>query len=114
MFDVASISSIEAQIDFFEKRQISAGSTKYLFYASSQQRYMAKIIYCYEQVKTGLWKDRWILRGYLPISIWDWSNDNSGIRQDIDYVVKGDSVDLVYNGKVALTVNPLPASKALR
>lgn len=108
LIEARSMSEIETNLFFVEKKEVVAGRSRFLFYTSYPYRGMATTtIYCYEHVKTG----NWILRGLLPITSWDYRETASGIHRDISFVANGDSVDLVCNEVPVFTIKPQPSSQ---
>lgn len=110
LIEARSISEIETNLFFAEKKEVIAGRSRFLFYTSYPYRGIATTtIYCYEHVRTG----NWILRGLLPITSWDYRETTSGIHREISFVANGDSIDLVCNEALIFTIKPQPSSQGL-
>ena len=108
MVETRSTSEIEANFVFNEKKEVRAGAARFLFYTSNPYRGIATTtVYCYEQVRTG----RWILRGFLPVTTWDYREVTSGIHRKIEFTTNGESVSISCNGVSVFTLNPQPSSR---
>ena len=110
LIEARSISEIETNLFFVEKKEVIAGRSRFLFYTCFHYRGIATTtIYCYEHVKTG----NWILRGLLPVTSWDYRETASGIHREIKFVANDDSADVFCNEVLIFTLKPQPSSRGV-
>lgn len=96
---------IEANIAFREKHLIRAGQSKFAFYTGYPYRGLpTDVLYCYEQVGDGTW----ILRGLFPVTAWDFRRTTSGINNGVEFAAYSNSVDVLCNKEVIMTIKPQP------
>lgn len=93
MLTFKSSNAIESRIIHTEKHIIDTVSSRFAFLTTPRLRGIPSTsIYCYEQIQP----DRWILRCYLPVIIWNFENLPSSSH--ISYRTDDNLVEVLCNG----------------
>jgi hypothetical protein len=111
---LVSKSAAEIEQKFYEcgftstsKQEVIAGSARFLFYTKNPYRGVPiDGVYCYEQIGV----DRWILRGFFPINGLDFQGVNGKDTIEINYLIEGDSLNVVCNGTLLFSVKSVASA----
>jgi hypothetical protein len=101
-----SLPAIEAKLHFVEKREVAAGDSRFVFYIRFPYRGVPdpQAIYCYEQIRP----DVWFLRGFFPITMWNFQDLTS--KTEVDFLADGNSVNVVGNGTVLFSIRSMASA----
>ncbi|MBN9693774.1 MAG: hypothetical protein J0M24_26325 [Verrucomicrobia bacterium] len=94
-----TLPDIEARIAHTETHILDTFNSRFVFLTSPPLRGIPSTsVYCYEQIKS----DKWILRCYLPIIIWNFSDSSSSSQ--ISYRADSNAVEVLGNGMTLYSI----------
>ena len=100
-----SMPTIEATLDFVEKREVAAEDSRFVFYTRFPYRGVGpRAVYCYEQIRP----DVWFLRGFFPITMRTFQDLSS--KTEVSFLTNSNSVDVVGNGNVLFSIKSMASA----